>query len=56
MNARTVTRRVFMALALPIIIIVLWWLGTLNETNPFVPKPVNIVNGLVTVWAGPLLV
>ncbi len=56
MNARTVARRVFMALALPIIIVVVWWAATINETNPFVPKPVNIVTDLVNVWAGPLLV
>ncbi|MCR2763051.1 ABC transporter permease [Microbacterium sp. zg.B48] len=44
------------ALALPIAIVLVWWLATLNETNPFVPKPGQLVSDLFTVWAGPLLV
>lgn len=56
MTARKILTRVSMALALPIIIVVVWWAGTVDDTNPFVPKPVNIVTDLVTVWAGPLLV
>jgi ABC-type nitrate/sulfonate/bicarbonate transport system permease component len=43
------------ALALPIVIVLAWWLGTLNEINPFVPKPGQMVTDLFTVWVGPLM-
>ena len=43
------------ALALPILIVLVWWLATLNETNPFVPKPGQLISDLFTVWVGPLL-
>ncbi|WP_448003706.1 ABC transporter permease [Agromyces bauzanensis] len=43
------------ALALPIVIVLVWWLGTMNETNPFVPKPGQMVTDLFTVWVGPLM-
>jgi ABC-type nitrate/sulfonate/bicarbonate transport system permease component len=43
------------ALALPVVIVAVWWLATANETNPFVPKPGQMISDLLTVWAGPLL-
>jgi ABC-type nitrate/sulfonate/bicarbonate transport system permease component len=43
------------ALALPIVIVIVWWFGTMNETNPFVPKPGQMVTDLFTVWVGPLM-
>jgi ABC-type nitrate/sulfonate/bicarbonate transport system permease component len=43
------------ALALPIVIVLAWWLGTMNEINPFVPKPGQMVTDLFTVWVGPLM-
>jgi ABC-type nitrate/sulfonate/bicarbonate transport system permease component len=55
-TARMILLRVCVALALPIGIVLVWWVGTIDDTNPFVPKPVNIVADLVTVWAGPLLI
>ncbi len=42
-------------LALPVVIVLLWWLGTLNETNPFVPKPGRMVTDLFSVWVGPVM-
>ncbi len=55
MTVRRISWRLLTALALPIVIVIVWGLGTMNERNPFVPKPVNIVTDLFTVWVGPLL-
>ncbi len=55
MSVRKVLYRVAAALALPIVIVVVWYLGTSASTNPFVPKPVQIVIDLATVWIGPLI-
>ncbi|GAA3646541.1 ABC transporter permease [Microbacterium marinilacus] len=49
-------RAVSAALALPIVIVAIWWLGTRGTTNPFVPKPDLMLSDLVSVWIGPLLV
>jgi ABC-type nitrate/sulfonate/bicarbonate transport system permease component len=54
-TVRRISWRLLTALALPIVIVIVWGLGTMNERNPFVPKPVNIVTDLFTVWVGPLL-
>jgi len=43
-------------LTLPILLIVLWWIATIDSTNPFVPRPGRLVEDFVTVWLGPLLV
>lgn len=53
---RTVLRRIAAALALPIVIVVVWWAATLTVTNPFVPKPVQIVLDLANVWGLELVV
>jgi ABC-type nitrate/sulfonate/bicarbonate transport system permease component len=54
-TARKVLYRVAAAIAVPIVIVVVWYLGTSTSTNPFVPKPVQIVVDLVTAWVGPVL-
>lgn len=51
-----VLKAVSAALALPIVIVAVWWLGTRDSTNPFVPKPDRMLSDLFTVWVGPLLV
>ncbi|WP_460801988.1 ABC transporter permease [Microbacterium sp. GXF6406] len=40
------------ALGLPIVVIVIWWAGTLNATSPFVPKPVQLVQTFFATWFG----
>lgn len=40
------------ALGLPIILIALWWVATLTSTNPFVPKPAELVGTFFDVWIG----
>jgi ABC-type nitrate/sulfonate/bicarbonate transport system permease component len=52
-TARTVARRVLAALALPVVLVVIWALGTSGSVNPFVPRPGLIVSDLVNVW-GPI--
>ncbi|MCU1425004.1 MAG: nitrate transporter permease [Microbacteriaceae bacterium] len=46
MNAK----RLGYGLGLPVILIAAWWLLTLNSTNFFVPKPVELAETFVTVW------
>ena len=43
-------------IALPVVLIFIWWISTLGSTNFFVPKPGMLVNKLVTVWTGERLV
>ncbi len=40
------------ALGLPIILIAVWWIATLTSTNPFVPKPTELVGTFFDVWIG----
>ncbi|MBD8044328.1 ABC transporter permease [Arthrobacter sp. Sa2BUA2] len=42
--------------ALPVLLIFIWWVSTLGSTNFFVPKPGMLVDKLVTVWTGERLV
>ncbi|MBD7995515.1 ABC transporter permease [Arthrobacter sp. Sa2CUA1] len=42
--------------ALPVLLIVIWWVSTLGSTNFFVPKPGMLLDKLVTVWTGERLV
>lgn len=56
MTAGRIGMRLLTALALPVVIVIVWWIATLDETNPFVPKPGQIITDFFTVWAGPLLV
>ena len=55
MTGRRLASRIVTALALPAILVVVWWAATLDEQNPFVPKPGQIVTDFFTVWFGPLL-
>ena len=55
MTTRSIGMRLVYALALPILIIAVWWAATLNETNPFVPKPGQIVSDFFGSWFGPLI-
>jgi len=50
-----VLRSVSAALALPVVIVAIWWVATLGSTNPFVPKPAQLVEDLVGSWFGELL-
>lgn len=45
-----------MRLWLPITIIVLWWFGSANSTDPFFPPLSKIVETLRTDWLGPAFV
>jgi ABC-type nitrate/sulfonate/bicarbonate transport system permease component len=42
--------KVAAALALPAILVLTWWLGTRDNTNPFVPKPEPLISAFVDVW------
>lgn len=53
---KQIAYRVAAVIAVPILIIVVWWLGTANSTNPFVPKPGQIVTDFIGSWWGELLV
>ncbi|MEI2732098.1 MAG: ABC transporter permease [Dermatophilaceae bacterium] len=46
-------RRTLTAIGLPIGLILLWHLLSVNSTNFFVPKPVQLVQTLGNVWIGP---
>ncbi|MFC7401873.1 ABC transporter permease [Citricoccus sp. GCM10030269] len=39
--------------ALPIVLVVLWWVVTLGNTNPFIPKPETLMTDLWETWVGP---
>jgi len=45
-------RSVGAALALPVVLIAAWWLTTLDNTDPFVPEPRQLVDDFVHVWLG----
>lgn len=53
---RGVLYRIAAAVVVPIVIIAVWWAGTAASTNPFVPKPDQIVRDFFTSWWGELLV
>lgn len=55
MSARKIIMRVVTALAVPLAIVFVWGLLTFGDRNPFVPKPMQIVTDLLTVWVGPLV-
>lgn len=40
------------ALGLPVVLIAIWYVATLGATNPFVPKPVELVQEFGLVWFG----
>lgn len=50
-----ILRSLSAALAVPVVIIAVWWLGTRASTNPFVPKPDQLIVDLVDTWFGALL-
>ena len=41
------------ALGLPLILIALWWVGTLSQTNFYVPTPQELVATFFEVWVSP---
>lgn len=45
-------RRTFFALALPIVLVALWWVLTLESTNFFVPRPWPLLRTFVDTWVG----
>lgn len=47
------TRRVLMAIGLPVLLLVLWQVLSANSTNFFVPKPVPLATTFVDTWFGP---
>ncbi|PRI11172.1 ABC transporter permease [Leucobacter massiliensis] len=48
---RTLTALAF-ALALPVLLVALWWLASEGTTSVFVPKPVPMVTQLFETWIG----
>jgi ABC-type nitrate/sulfonate/bicarbonate transport system permease component len=45
-----VLKEIAFAVGLPILVVLAWWLLTLNSTNFFVPKPVQLVETFAAVW------
>ncbi|GAA3763713.1 ABC transporter permease [Microbacterium kribbense] len=41
------------ALALPVILVAIWFAATRGETSVFVPEPISLVKTFVDVWTGP---
>lgn len=50
MSLRAIGRQVFMTLALPLILIVLWWVLSANNTSPFWPSLSRIVEAFPKTW------
>lgn len=48
----SVLRRLGFALGLPILLIAIWWVSTINSTNFFVPKPQPLVHTFIETWFG----
>ena len=40
------------ALALPVILIIVWWATTIDSSSPFVPKPLQLVAKFFETWIG----
>lgn len=49
----TPVRRLLTAVGLPLALVLLWHVLTVNSTNFFVPKPVQLVQTFGDVWFGP---
>lgn len=45
-------KRIAFALGLPLALVAVWWLLTLNSQNAFVPQPVPLAQTFVDVWVG----
>lgn len=50
-----VLKTLFYALALPLLLIFVWWLSTRGEPNFFVPTPELLASKFVETWIGPRL-
>lgn len=50
----SVLKRITAIFALPIVLILLWWLGSAQSTSPFIPRPENLLGDLRDVWLGSL--
>lgn len=48
----SILKRFLYFVGLPIVLLVLWWALTLNSTNFFVPKPLQLVDIFGDVWFG----
>lgn len=51
-SARSVIRRIFMLVALPAILVTLWWFGSVNSTNYLNPPLATIVEEFWPTWFG----
>lgn len=47
-----VLKRCLEVLALPLLLVVVWWLASANTTNLFVPQPIPLVTTFVETWLG----
>ena len=52
----SVARRIGVALALPVLLLAVWWFASANSTNFFFPPLSQILDALVEEWFGPRLV
>lgn len=48
----SLAKRAGYLLALPVLLILLWWVTTIGSTSFFVPKPLNLAETFVEVWVG----
>ena len=52
----SIARRIGLALALPVLLLAVWWFASANSTNFFFPPLSQILDALVEEWFGPRLV
>lgn len=50
----TLIKRISALFALPLVLLLLWWLGATQSTSPFIPRPENLPGDLTNVWLGSL--
>lgn len=52
MSILSVTRKLVLLLALPVVLLVIWWFATANSTNPYVPPLKTIFETFPDTWDG----
>ncbi len=48
-------RSVAAGITLPIVLIAIWWATTIDNTDPFIPEPRQLVDDFVQIWLKSLL-
>lgn len=48
----SLAKRTLFLLALPVLLVLFWWVTTIGSTSFFIPKPVELAQTFVRVWIG----